>query len=424
MNTPTNIPAEIWYLIFEFATLIPGISECTADEDAVVAFACDGYNTCSSLRIRQSMNMKLVINKVCSAWRRLVHRLLFECLSIKSGQQAMQLAALLQDDDSRNINSNANARMWWTRRLELAIDGVSVWTTEHTHAVIWILRHCPNLLCFSTAFSTLDPYLLYSSALVDALQKPGMDIKLKRIELKADSTLFRTVIVALADSLEVVWLLSSRRAAAEDDPQKLCLPRLHTFISDAHHRGLGLPIDLPVLRTLISRDTSERILYILRNGRTLRYLSVTDLDSSLPYLTFCPNLHTLVLGIYEIAPLRINHPLELSHSHLQTLIVENADMFRLSLMGAGSNFAHRYLPNLLSDFSRKSFPALRRIRLVFFNVSASSLDVILPALLSVWKKWLDACRLEEIDIQIVRGIEQLSSNSWIPLTLDLVQELL
>lgn len=422
MNTSTRLPAEIWCLIFEFATSIPGIF-CTSDDAAMVAFARDGYNLCSSLRVRKSMDLKLVIGKVCSNWRRLVVHLIFECISIKNGQQASQLAALLDDANSKNIVSGGNARTWWTRRLELIVDGTATWTTAHNNAIIRILWHCPNLTCFSTAFSTSDPYAFYSPALVLALSKPGLETKIKRIELKATAMLFNTVTTALADSLEVIWVLPSRRTPYKIDYPTQYLPRLHTFISDVRDGGLGARLDLPSLRTVISRDTADRFSYIVRSGKTIRYLNVIDLGSFLPYLALCPNLQTLAVGIREISTARCtSNFLEFSHPYLQTLVVEHADMFRLSLMGAGSTFAHRYLPNILSDFSHNNFPALKLIRLVFCWDSVASLDPFPPTILLVWKSWLETCHLQGISVQVALCIEQLSSDTWLPLTLDLVQE--
>ncbi|KAF9469367.1 hypothetical protein BDZ94DRAFT_377044 [Collybia nuda] len=420
LDTSIALPAETWCLIFEFATFVPGIF-CTADGPAVVAFTHDRYNHCSSRRVRQSMNLKLVIGRVCSNWRSLVTHLLFECISIKNGRQALQLAELLRDTYPKSNFLDANAKTWWTKRIELVIDGVVLWTTEHTNAIIEVLQHCPNLVCFSTAFSSSDPYLIYTPSLILALTKPGMKTKIKRLELKATTALFYAIAMELKSSLEVVWVLPSRRAPQKIALEKQELPKLHTFISGIQD---GPCFDLPALQILVSCDTIERTSHIVRSGGTLQYLNMIDFGSSIPYLTLCPNLRTLLLGVHEITRLRSNNFLELSHLHIHTLIIECTNMFRLSLTGAGSDFVHRYLPALLSGFFLNvNFPALKRIRFIFSEPDPiTRLEPPPLTMLSSWRKWFEECHLQGISIEVSYDIEQLTSDLWVPLTLDLVQE--
>ena len=422
-----QLPPEIWLKVFAFASWIPGVLSIS-DHPAIIGFVRDRYGISVHNRFRVSMDVKLAISLVCRTWNALVSQTLFEYLLVKSGDQALRIASMLEQHTI--TPSKAHGRGWWTARLEFAFDGVHIWTNEHTNAVIRILRSCPNLICFSTAFCTADAYLFHSPSFCDALAELRTHSKLKRLELKADLPLLKTIISALGQSLEILWLLPSRRVTTCRDPWKVCLPHLHTFISMFGHGDVMENLELPSLRTLITDDPADQQSFIQRNGQQLLYLTIPNVSLMISSLSLCPNLHSVAISYHEVALARHKLFDNLEHSSVQSIVVEDPEFIlpaSLYTEPRECHFEHHFLRAILfSLISAHNFPTLKVIRFVLplcytlepFHAKLSG------KLLSIWNSWLDACSHRGIRVEVAQGADEWTADEWRPLTLVFVERCL
>ncbi|PFH51733.1 hypothetical protein AMATHDRAFT_141830 [Amanita thiersii Skay4041] len=414
-----KLPPELWLKIFAYAMRLPGAFSHT-DVDSFVAFTRDHHGICAQNRFKAVMNTKLSISLVCSAWNTLAMKHLFEYLLIESGSQVLGLADAFTKYSAQS-DYGVHHPGWWTTRLEIALDGVHAWDMTHTQALAYVIRKCPNLVCFSTAFCTADPKVFYSPAVINSLAE-YTDVK--RVELRTDLPLLKSTLMALSDSLEMIWLLPSRGVCDDEDRWSCCLPKLHTFISHLQFGRAMDHLELPALKTLVVNDPCDRTSTISKTGSCLQYLSISDIRTTVPLLPTCQSLETLAINFHEVtlgnfALLFKNMTL----SNVQRLIIEGHSDVDLSwwFSARPAMYDECLRKNLLSFASAATFPKLQRIQLVL----PLSFEAICgnPSAKcrwhSTWSSWFIACTQRGITVEMAYGSEQWSVNEWQPLSITL-----
>ncbi|KIM48726.1 hypothetical protein M413DRAFT_84482 [Hebeloma cylindrosporum] len=169
-----ELPAEIWTKVFAFATRIPGALDIE-DSSAIAGFTRDHPGICIDNRYRAAMRIKTAANLVCKYWKNIMQRHLFEYIRITSGAQACLAAEAL-----RKAPGSLGQK---TLRIDIALEGVHAWKTTHAKALFQIFESCPNLVCFSTAFSTVEPGVYTHESLFEIL---ACHRHLKRVEVNID----------------------------------------------------------------------------------------------------------------------------------------------------------------------------------------------------------------------------------------------
>ncbi|KAF8735144.1 hypothetical protein AX14_002651 [Amanita brunnescens Koide BX004] len=301
------------------------------------------------------------VRSVCPTWHALMMRHMFEYILLESGQQTVRVADTFAQHASAACHHKINHPARWTTRLEIALDGTHIWTQEHSLALAYIIKSCPNLVSFSTAFCTGDPPLLDSPSITSALAESS---SVKRVELKTDLPSLKVIATALSQSLEMVWLLPSRRASEDHGPWTCCLPNLHTLVSQFQFGRVLDHLELPSLDTLIVSDTCDRTSMICKGGRHLQYLSISDIATTLPLLPICQNLLTLAINFHEVA-LR-NFALLFKNmilSNVECLVIEGNSDVDLSWWFTAKPARHTEClrKNLVSFASAETFPSLRNM---------------------------------------------------------------
>lgn len=144
-----DLPSEIWFDIFDFATHIPGvltlnnITELEAygeDEDGIILH--DLYH--------ESMHVKLAISRVSRSWRRIVTPLLFQCILIRSGPHARAISDAFTYFRSHQAYEDFAGR--WVKRIELSVED-DYWEQDSLLSLANILDCTPNLTTFSDLHS-------------------------------------------------------------------------------------------------------------------------------------------------------------------------------------------------------------------------------------------------------------------------------
>jgi hypothetical protein len=286
----SRLPPEIWLAVFVYATWDSEVFFTADRHDVLAKFAIDKYGVNLRKNFHAAMRVNRSVSLVCKTWNTLVQDNMFKYILVRNGAHAIQIATALEHHKS----SAGNARRpgWWTIRLEVSIRYPSIWTVYHTNALTTIIKNCPNLVVFSTSYSTSNVEL-FSPALIYDLPKCNANGCLRRLELKGDASLILEVVSMLASSLEILRI-SPSRVTSVPKPRACHLSRLHTFITTF---GLSSNIstgwNMPSLRTLIADYPLE---LIQRVGRQLRYLSIPHEGLLRASLSLCPNLHELFMN--------------------------------------------------------------------------------------------------------------------------------
>ncbi|PCH37843.1 hypothetical protein WOLCODRAFT_135874 [Wolfiporia cocos MD-104 SS10] len=298
MPASANLPVELWLIILSIATHIPGAYDCN-NEHAVACFVEDEDGICLRRLHREATNTILSACLVCKAWAEISNEFLFRYLLVLDGAHAIRIASALGNSGPKSASSDSPGR--WTRRLELAMEGVHIWTQEHKRALIRIFRSCPKLTVFSTAFCTSDVYLWQYLGLAHVVCNGLQGSRLRRLELKYDSALLRTLLPHLAPTLEVVWVLPpiDRRTAGHPEQCTFALPKVHT-LAISYQNLWTTEWTVPTLRTVIAghdRDvcSSSPLTSFLRiHGAKVRHLVARPEErasrSHESILTLCPNV--------------------------------------------------------------------------------------------------------------------------------------
>ncbi|PIL24224.1 hypothetical protein GSI_13977 [Ganoderma sinense ZZ0214-1] len=398
-----KLPPEIWLKVFDHATDIPGAYTCD-DGQALLAYAADQHGIALHSRHRGVTNTMLSASLVCKAWTPMAAEFLFRYLLVKSGDHAVKIATTLDNLANNPLRSSTPGR--FTHRLELFLEGVHQWKTSHTAALAFILSHCLNIRIFSTAFMSVDaPY--DSQQFMNTMRLVGLRSNIRRLELKGNDALFWEVLPALALHLESLVLipLYSRRTRSE-----LTFPNLRTFVlSDRWAIPLdssaisGPPFRMPVLRALhLSPNSPTDSDFFRTVADQLEYLSTGGNASLTPAL--CDILNSLVEWTLSIALFVSISPADLP----STLRAINLD-------GGLTGFP---LGQFAVWVAKRRPPALTTIRFLL-PFKRRSCDVT-QGTLRVVKFFVEICMKRDIQVELARGVDQHTSRSYAPATIELL----
>lgn len=343
---------------------------------------------------------------VCKAWTPIAAEYLFRYILVKSGNHAVKIATTLDSLTNNSLRSCSPGR--FTLRLELFLEGVHQWETSHTAALTSILSHCLNIRVFSTAFMSVDaPY--DSQQFMNAMQAVGLRPNIRRLELKGNAALFWVVLPSLAPHLESLVLIP---LYARGTRSELTFPNLRTFIlsdrwaiplGDSSSTITGPPFRMPALRALhLSPNSSTDSDFFRTVAGQLEHFSAggntafaLELCNSLSSLTEWTLPVTLFISID-----RANFP--------PTLRVVNFD-------GGLTGFP---LGSLAVWVANRRPPALTTIRflLPFRRHSCE----ITQGTIRVVKLFVGACMKRDIQIELAKGVDQHTSRSYVPATVELL----
>ncbi|KAF8163620.1 hypothetical protein B0H34DRAFT_805974 [Crassisporium funariophilum] len=418
-----ELPPEVWSKIFLFTAYIPGAFDLT-NYEAIAEFTRDRHGISANNRLTSSLNTKLALSLVCKSWNVLVQRVIFEYICIKNGAQALALAAVLHGkaDDLNPVQGPG----WWTLRVEIALEGVHIWTSEHTDAVLYILGNCPNLVCFSTIFSTAEPHVYSCIALIESLRHHR---ELKRVELKMDKWVLERTSTFLAGFLEVLWMLPCRRFSEGDNAHHAVFPRLRILVSGTQCEQLVKKLSLPNLRACIIDHSITSVLPVM-NGGIIEFLAASDLGSMLPMLRFCPNLTTISIKYRELASDEFVWNTEPKYPSVQCIMIEDLDLLRregwygLATYDSQDTYANVHL-NLSKLVSLDLFPELKSLKLFLpVHTKEKVTAWFLAGIRDIWRRLLTQCSTLNIRVEVSQGSEEWTANTWQPLAPDGVYDLL
>jgi hypothetical protein len=413
-----ELPAEMWTKIFAFATRIPGAFDLE-DTSAIAGFTRDHHGICINNRYQAVMRTKTAATLVCKYWNNIIQRYLFEYIRIKSGAQACLAAEAL-----RNAPGNLGEK---TLRIDIALEGAHIWTNAHRKAIFQILESCPNLVCFSTAFSTDEPSVYTHEALFETL---ACHRHLKRLEIKVDY--LRTMAVlekVLGDRLQVLWLVPHRLHLPPKvlAGQEFHFPKLHTLVTLRCGENFTRYLEVPNLRACIMEQSASSTLPLCDKGK-IKYVRIRSERLVIAHLQQWSSLETFSIHYNELAHRVISWPTEFQQSKLQCIMIENVDygwgiqgttVAAASLMP--SSFDHLQ-ENLLHLISQEQFPRLRCAR-IFLPLQRSS-SVCLDRVKHIWRIWLRECKFRGIRIEVSLGQEESTADYWTEITHQEMFELL
>lgn len=408
-----ELPAEIWTKIFAFATRIPGAFDLE-DTSAIAGFTRDHHGICINNRYQAVMRTKRAATLVCKYWNNIMQRHLFEYIRITSGAQACLAAEAL-----RNTPGNLGKK---TLRIDIALEGAHIWTNAHRKAIFQILERCPNLVCFSTAFSTDKPSVYTHEALFDIL---ACHRHLKRLEIKVDQ--FRTMAVlekVLGDRLQVLWLVPHRLPALPPkglEDREYHFPKLHTLVTLRCCEYFTRYLEIPNLRACIMEQSSSSTLPLCDKGK-IKYVRIRPEHPVIAHLQQWSSLETFSIHYSELAHQVISWPTGFQHPKLQCIVIENID-YGLAAASPTSSFDHLQ-ENLLHLISQEQFPRLCCARIFLPLRRSSSRSVFLDGVKHIWRIWLQECKSHGIRIEVSQGQEESTADYWTEITHQEMFELL
>lgn len=408
INVP-ELPAEIWTKIFVYATLIPGAFDLE-DSSAIAGFTRDHHGICVNNRYQAAMRTKTTAALVCKYWNNITQRHLFEYIRITSGAQARLIA-----DALRNAPGNLGEK---TLRIDIALEGIHIWENTHRKAIFQIFKSCPNLVCFSTAFSTEEPSIYTHGALFDIL---ACHMHLKRLEIKVNYlgtvAAFERV---LGDRLQVLWLVPNQRLrllSKVPEGQEYHFPKLHTLVTLGGCENFTRHFELPNLRACIMEQSECSILPSCDEGK-ITYVRIRPECPAIAHLQQWSNLETFSIQYKELANQVISWPVGFQHSKLQCIVIEGVEGgWRLQgkVAATSSTFSFDHLQENLSRLiSQEQFPRLRCAKIVL-PLQRSAPD-FLNAVKHVWRIWLRECKSRGIRLEVSQGQEESTANYWTEIT--------
>jgi hypothetical protein len=397
---PGRLSPDLWLKIFWYSTNVSGAFSIS-DHRAIVAFTRDRYGTSIHNRFREAMNVKLTVSLVCRAFNALAFQTLFEYLLIKSGDQALRIAARVEHRKADSLEEYGPG--WWTTRVELALDGRQAWDHVHTKALSRILRNCPNVVILSSAFC--DPRL--AARVHDAFLGFKGHAKLKRLEIKGDIPFPTPVMSACSNSLEVLWASPSGWDFGIQKSSKMSLPRLHTLVSGFDKSFITEHWDMPCLRTLISDDNRDLLSCLRRTSGDLRHMRA-------PITT--QRLISLLPEYEQLEELFISMPIPnvslFSSSPISCVVVEY-DSIHWPVDAKGVN---EFLTWISSLFSKHNYPYLACLRFVTpIPPRMQACESHFPsALLPMWNSWLNIWRERQVKLESSPGVGAWIADRWQP----------
>lgn len=259
-----ELPIELWDKIITLATDIPGILDTQNTESLYRFVTADPHGVYLENRHRATVRTKAAMSRVSRYLYGISQKFLYRHICIRSGAQAAALAYTVQ-----RIGGGIAGPV----RLELSLEAMHQWTPEHIAAMECIFRHCPNLECFSSAFCTADPWQYSVPTILSFLRDHGQ--RLRRLEVKVDKDVLRTIEECMGDFLEILYLVPCRRLVSLDkSKQKYVLPKVHTLaISGPACDPYVRMLELPNLRICILAQASMRNNLPFRNQANVQYLA-------------------------------------------------------------------------------------------------------------------------------------------------------
>ncbi|KAF9819788.1 hypothetical protein IEO21_01879 [Rhodonia placenta] len=416
-QVPTSsVPNELWLDIFKHATFVPGALDCD-DGHAIACFTRDKDGICLANRHREAMDIALALCLVCKRWNMLATEFVFAYIRVKDGEQAIRLADALRHYATTYPYAPQPGRH--VIRLELALEGAHAWTRLHSWALIKILKSCPRLSVFSTAFCSPDVYLWEMSTFPDAICHGLKGSKLRRFESGYIPSFVRKLAPTLEDSLEVLWLRPSDRRLTKKRVQtsSLAFPRLHMLILSEAAENCFAEVAMPSLQTCILEDPiqdSDKAPQCLlaRYGEQLRYLVTSNTLQVSYVLENCPRIAHWTIPCAAVGMLRVSE----AYSSIISLTLIEESSLRTCMLP----MALRSLHSILSE--DKSFVSLRLIR--FQLPLRSSFTSFVRTYNEHWEYscirhgglLLHLCDRRKISVQASFGVAQQSADCWAPFT--------
>ena len=325
----SKVPPELWLQVFSYATHIPGAYTHT-DQRAFYAFTMDLHGINVHRRLREATDTMLVASRVCKKWTPLAAEFLFKYLLIKSGDHAVEIAAALERQASHVTAGSCVGG--GTIRLELALDGVHVWTEAHTLAFGRIIATCPNITVLSTVFSTGDCPSVHNAALLHALELSHLPSTLRRLEVSGNGDILHSVLPLVSQSLDALWVrITAHTELANLTMGPVDFPHLRSLVVTADRAGIP-PEDwnMPQLHTLRMNPGLLPLTavptagnFLQAQGTTLRILDATQFPRM--NLRFCPNLVecTVPMGLLETIFANVPIPPSLRHLTFDRICEDN-----------------------------------------------------------------------------------------------------
>lgn len=399
-TTLPELPVEIWSVIIDLATFIPGAYN-THDYSSMAAFMFDSRGVCARQRFESTMKDKLAISLVCKRLNAICEPFLFKHLRITSGAQACAVLNAL-----RNGTDIGNK----TTRIDLALEGNHAWTKGYTIAMMSIFLCCPNLVSFSTLFCDPDPWAYSLPSLIESLAKHN---DVRRVEVKAERDVLRNLADFLQD-LEVLWLLPCHRRIPLDVNDCYHMPKLRALIVSENCDAEVRKIEAPKLRACVIQKNNISILPSIR-PEEIEYLSALDAPRTISTLEMWPNLRTLSVKYEELATRNIDWPGGLRHPNLEYIVIE--DLSHGFLYGVSSK---RLQDNMKSIIDLDIFPYLRCIRIH----QLFEKDALPESEAYIRWEWLRMCLKSGLRVEMLQGNVERTENQWHTLSCDEMSDIL
>jgi len=348
------------------------------------------------------MNTKLALSRVCRCWNVLARQVLFQYIVIRNGKHALAIADALKNC------AGSNKLGLSTTRLEIVLEGVHIWTEQHTCAVLRIFESCPNLVCFSTAFSTADPSVFQSTRLINALR---FHESLKRVELKTDAEIIEALAEALP-SVQVLWLWPCRRQQTAVAQRTLKFPNLHTLISEYEGGTYMRGLTLPALRAIrIPHELHMPSLHV----EDVEFLDVCNLSRIFPTIHRWANLKTMTIRYFELANDVYPWSECIQNTSVECIIIDGLLTDRST--SRWTPYHGRPLEAMLEGLSTNLFQLISTflgLRSLRFLIPCQTMNSIFPVkdLRRIWEKWLKKCEALMIILEASQGLEEISAEEY------------
>lgn len=406
-NLP-ELPVEIWFKIFSFVTHIPGVYELY-DYQSIAAFTRDIHGICLNERFKSTMNSKLACSLVCKSWNRMIEPFLLEYLRIRSGNQACAIAHILEGSSWDTCASEGAGR--WTRRIDFVLEGSYDWTfLDHT-AMVKILQHCPNLVCFSNI--TCSDEVLRRCNLDTIITQLGKHTRLKRLEVKSEKNTLTSIEDSLANTLEILWVDGTSTTGSSSIK---CMPKLRAWLGIGHgmyHSNL----DLPVLRACAFENCALRETFLLADK--IEYLEVNNNRPMevLTDLSACPRLlvlSTTILNLWSLLD-HVTLAANFTSKSIERILINDCEsILHKRIFTPESSLYWSKVDRVLAYLtSQSNFPNLRCIG-IFAAVSTRKKYLgISPAFeIMTSQNWLKNCHERKIKLEISEGAMEWVGDEW------------
>ncbi|KAF5344003.1 hypothetical protein D9758_012882 [Tetrapyrgos nigripes] len=406
----SDLPDEILYEIFQFATYIPE-SESIVPLDPFlpkrVSANVMGPNTPTAVN-----RTKCTLVLVCSAWRRISMQLMYRHIYIRSPQRAELLLQLLRrDSDVPPFNTSEYGR--FTRHIEVFTHARGSNNIHFFQTVFRIFQCCPNVRMLSGTWSDPLPNAfceavsqLYGSSLEGLYWDGGGG------PFMPTSWGGPFVPTSFFASFRTLRALAIHKADLRNLPlDRHTLPLLQVLIltHSAENLRLASLLDLPMLRDLVymsdamsayaSQDVFRDFLSV--HGPSLRSIDCVPLPLDNPHFTplhkpteaflnpqHCPNLDTFT---FDARSLPFNLPPNCPVRVIGLRGIQAGDLYPNKTSNGASH---------LKAFVGDACPYLETVRAVEFLVESDSDSFIKD--IFIW--WTEKFERRGVDFQDAEGV--------------------